>query len=89
MCKRSFVFPAALGAMAACLTPVMAAAAEGAPAHLPGAELSVYWAIPFACMLLSIALGPMIVPHFWDHHLARFPFSGAWRFLSPAQSFTV
>lgn len=42
MCKRSFVFPAALGAMAACLTPVMAAAAEGAPAHLPGAELSVY-----------------------------------------------
>ena len=66
MCKRSFVFSAALGAMAACLTPVMAAAAEGAPAHLPGAELSVYWAIPFACMLLSIALGPMIVPHFWN-----------------------
>ena len=71
MCKRSFVFPAALGAMAACLTPVMAAAAEGAPAHLPGAELSVYWAIPFACMLLSIALGPMIVPHFWDHHFGK------------------
>ena len=41
MCKRSFVFPAALGAMAACLTPVMAAAAEGAPAHLPGAELRI------------------------------------------------
>ena len=83
MCKRSFVFPAALGAMAACLTPVMAAAAEGAPAHLPGAELSVYWAIPFACMLLSIALGPMIVPHFWDHHFGKVSVFWGLAFLVP------
>ena len=69
--------------MAACLTPVMAAAAEGAPAHLPGAELSVYWAIPFACMLLSIALGPMIVPHFWDHHFGKVSVFWGLAFLVP------
>ena len=33
-------------------------------AGLNGAELSIAWAIPFAGILLSIALCPMLVPHF-------------------------
>lgn len=36
-----------------------------------GKVLSGYWVIPFACMLLSIALGPLTVPHFWEHHFGK------------------
>ncbi len=45
------------------------AAAEGV-AHLPK-DLSLVWIIPFVCMLLSIALGPILAPHFWHHHYGK------------------
>jgi Na+/H+ antiporter NhaD/arsenite permease-like protein len=51
---------AALGCMLA--TPALAA--EG----LDGASMSLLWAAPFAGMLLSIALGPLLAPKFWHHH---------------------
>lgn len=38
--------------------------------HLPG-NISAFWVIPFACMLLSIALGPILLPHFWHHHFGK------------------
>ena len=38
---------------------------------IPGAELSVYWVIPFVCMLLSIAIAPLTIPHFWEHHYGK------------------
>ena len=44
----------------------MALAAEGL--QLDGARLNVAWALPFAGMLLSIALFPLFAPHFWEHH---------------------
>jgi Na+/H+ antiporter NhaD/arsenite permease-like protein len=44
-----------------------ALAAEG----LDGAKLSVLWALPFAGMLLSIALGPLLAPHAWEHHQGK------------------
>jgi Na+/H+ antiporter NhaD/arsenite permease-like protein len=35
-------------------------------------ELLPLWScIPFACMLLSIALFPLLVPHFWHHHFGK------------------
>jgi Na+/H+ antiporter NhaD/arsenite permease-like protein len=42
-------------------------AAEG----LDGAGLSGLWAIPFCGLLLSIATGPVLFPHFWEHHYGK------------------
>lgn len=39
--------------------------------ELNGAELSIVWIIPFVCMLLSIAIGPLVFPHFWHHHFGK------------------
>ena len=34
-------------------------------AGLNGAELSIGWVLPFAGILLCIAICPLAVPHFW------------------------
>src|SRR5258705_13897890 len=39
--------------------------------HELGAALSAWWTIPFAGMLLSIALFPLLRPHFWEHHYVK------------------
>lgn len=36
-----------------------------------GKELGVLWVIPFICMLLSIAICPLAMPHFWHHHFGK------------------
>ncbi len=41
-----------------------------------GTGLSVWWALPFAGILLSIALGPLLAPSFWHHHYGKL--AGAW-----------
>jgi Na+/H+ antiporter NhaD/arsenite permease-like protein len=41
-----------------------------------GAQLGLAWAIPFAGILLSIALMPLLVPTFWHHHFGKV--SAAW-----------
>jgi Na+/H+ antiporter NhaD/arsenite permease-like protein len=55
-------------ALAAALTllPQAALAAE-----LDRAALSVTWALPFAGILLSIALFPLLAPHAWEHHQGK------------------
>jgi len=36
-----------------------------------GAQLPLWSCIPFACMLLSIALFPLMAPEFWHHHFGK------------------
>lgn len=48
-----------------------AADAHGDAPHLDGGTLSALWVIPFVGMLLSIALGPLLVPHFWEHNFGK------------------
>ena len=48
-----------------------AAPALASAASLNGAELSIIWALPFAGILLSIALCPLFVPSFWHHHFGK------------------
>ncbi|MBN1496681.1 MAG: sodium:proton antiporter [Spirochaetes bacterium] len=36
-----------------------------------GTTLQLWWVIPFAGILLSIALFPLIAPHFWHHHYPK------------------
>ena len=39
--------------------------------HDIGSILSVWWTLPFAGILLSIALFPLFAPHFWHHHFPK------------------
>ncbi|MDR2075561.1 MAG: sodium:proton antiporter, partial [Desulfovibrio sp.] len=36
-----------------------------------GKEISALWVLPFVCMLLSIAICPLTVPYFWEHHFGK------------------
>ena len=56
-------------------------AAFAADAHgLPGATMSLLWAVPFAGVLLSIAAGPLLFPHLWEHHYGKI--AGFWAALA-------
>lgn len=61
------------------------AAGVDAP-HLDGAELGLIWVAPFAGILLSIALFPLVAPEFWHHHFGKVSAACAALFLIP---FTV
>lgn len=52
-------------------------------AHLDGASLSLLWSLPFAGLLLSIALLPLIAHHFWEHHFGKVAAFWAFAFLVP------
>ena len=39
--------------------------------EIDGRALSAWWGLPFAGMLLSIALMPLLVPQFWHHHFGK------------------
>jgi Na+/H+ antiporter NhaD/arsenite permease-like protein len=39
--------------------------------HLVGSQLSILWTIPFAGMLLSIAIFPLVALHFWEHNFGK------------------
>ena len=63
--------------------PALAAGGgDGAP-HLDGAELGLVWVIPFAGILLSIAIMPLVVPDFWHHHFGKISAMWAAAFLIP------
>ena len=40
-------------------------------AQIDGARLSAWWGLPFAGMLLSIALMPLLLPKVWHHHFGK------------------
>jgi len=39
--------------------------------HIDGKTLSLLWALPFLGILLSIAIFPLVAPHFWHHHYGK------------------
>lgn len=45
-------------------------------AAFDGGQLSPLWGVPFAGLLLSIALMPLLLPHFWHQHFGKV--SAAW-----------
>lgn len=50
---------------------------------IPGATISAVWVIPFVCMLLSIAIMPLAMPHFWEHHFGKIAVFWGVAFLIP------
>lgn len=74
-----FSFQTALGLL---LTMVVAGPALGASPDAPGLDgrlLSLAWVLPFAGILLSIAILPLAAPHFWHGHFGKV--SAAWALL--------
>lgn len=60
------------------VAPALASAAT-----LDGATLSALWGIPFAGILLSIAVFPLVAPVFWHHHFGKIAAAWAIAFLVP------
>lgn len=58
--------------------PAVASAAE-----LDGSSLAPAWGVPFAGVLLSIALWPLLAPSFWHHHFGKITAFWALAFLVP------
>ena len=58
-------------------------ASEGNAPHLDGSELSIFWVIPFVGILLSIAIFPLIAPHFWHHNFGKISAFWAVLFVAP------
>jgi Na+/H+ antiporter NhaD/arsenite permease-like protein len=69
------------------LLPGFAVAAQGvghgAVPHLDGADLGLQWVVPFAGILLSIALFPLLAPNIWHHHFGKISAFWALSFLVP------
>ncbi len=53
------------------------------PLHLDGTRLSLMWGVPFVGILLSIAMGPLLFPHFWEHHFGKISALWALCFMVP------
>jgi Na+/H+ antiporter NhaD/arsenite permease-like protein len=60
------------------LLPVTAFAAD-----FDGGSLSPWWGLPFAGILLSIAVMPLLAPSFWHHHYGKVSAAWALAFLLP------
>jgi Na+/H+ antiporter NhaD/arsenite permease-like protein len=73
----NYVRSAAVAGLMAGL-PAWAQAAE-----LDGAGLGLWWAVPFAGLLLSIALMPLLAPDFWHHHFGKVTAAWSLAFLIP------
>jgi Na+/H+ antiporter NhaD/arsenite permease-like protein len=56
--------------------PTPALAAQG----LDGTAMGWLWVLPFAGLLLSIAMGPLLFPRFWHHHYGKL--AAAWALLA-------
>ena len=63
--------------------PLALAAEPGAGPHLDGQDLNLFYIIPFVGMLLSIALFPLVMPHFWHNNFGKISLFWAASFLVP------
>ncbi|MEZ6854414.1 sodium:proton antiporter [Halodesulfovibrio aestuarii] len=77
------LFAKLLTVFATFLLPCTAFAASAGAPHLDGALLSGLWVLPFVCMLLSIAVLPLVAPHFWHKHFGKVSLFWALCFLVP------
>jgi Na+/H+ antiporter NhaD/arsenite permease-like protein len=65
------------------IAALSAACGAAQAAEIDGAALSMIWALPFAGILLSIALFPLFAPHFWHHHYGKVALAWAAAFMLP------
>ena len=77
MIKKLKHLPGLIALVLLCL-PGLALAAE-----FDGSQLSPWWGVPFAGILLSIALIPLMAPIFWHHHFGKVTAAWSLAFLLP------
>ncbi|MGE0811675.1 MAG: sodium:proton antiporter, partial [Immundisolibacter sp.] len=65
------------------LTALLLASGSAAAAEVDGAALAAWWGVPFAGMLLSIALMPLLAPQVWHHHYGKIAAGWALAFMLP------
>ncbi|MCC7098911.1 MAG: sodium:proton antiporter, partial [Rubrivivax sp.] len=75
---RSRLWRSRLPALGLLLLPTFACAAE-----VDGASLAAWWGLPFAGVLLSIALLPLLAPGLWHHHFGKIVLGWSMAFLLP------
>jgi Na+/H+ antiporter NhaD/arsenite permease-like protein len=51
--------------------------------EIDGRALTAWWGLPFAGMLLSIALLPLLLPHFWHRHFGKVAVGWSLAMLAP------
>jgi Na+/H+ antiporter NhaD/arsenite permease-like protein len=73
-----------LGGVAALAMLFVLAPGHAMAAGMDGSRLSLPWIIPFVCMLLSIAICPLTVPHFWEHNFGKIAVGWSLAFLIPS-----
>ena len=66
------------GSIAFLMLPTLAHASE-----IDGSNLALWWGVPFAGLLLSIALVPLVAPIFWHHHYGKVTAAWGLAFLAP------
>ena len=76
--KKKMKLSRASAVLALSILPAIANAAD-----IDGGSLSVLWGVPFAGILLSIALMPLLAPAFWHHHFGKVAAAWALAFLVP------
>jgi len=59
------------------------ALASGPGAAFDWSVLQIWWALPFLCMLLSIAILPLTLPIIWSEHFGKIALCWALMFLAP------
>ena len=64
------------------LSTTLFAGSSSAP-HLEGGDLSILWVIPFAGILLSIAIFPLVAPEYWHHNFGKISAFWAALFILP------
>lgn len=67
-----------LSAIVLMASPGLALASE-----FDGSQISLLWGVPFAGILLSIALMPLLAPAFWHHHFGKVAAAWSLAFLVP------
>src|SRR5262245_22049593 len=68
--------------LAAAFAPVHAAA-EAGPSGWSGATATIAWALPFAGLLLTIAVAPLVSEAFWHRHYGKLAFAWTLALLIP------
>ena len=62
---------------------IAAAPVIAAGGGVDGSKLSALWVVPFAGILLSIAIGPVVASEFWMHHFGKVTIFWTLAFLVP------
>ncbi|MFO1324836.1 MAG: sodium:proton antiporter [Burkholderiales bacterium] len=75
--------PSSSVAAAALWAVATSASAAADPPTFDGAQLSLAWGIPFAGLLLSIALVPLVSARFWHDHYGKFSLAWALALVVP------